>query len=78
MIAGSTVEVSDELAGRSDHDRVESDGLIRNPSVERILGRGGYVADMNPAMIEIEAECAGIGFPQGERGVGFGPVGEAV
>ena len=33
---------------------------------------------MNTAMIEIEAECAGIAFPQGERGLCFGRVGEAV
>ena len=38
----------------------------------------GYVADMNTAMIEIEAECSGIAFPQGERGLCFGRVGEAV
>ena len=29
-------------------------------------------------MIEIEAECARIAFPQGERGLRFGQVGEAV
>ena len=33
---------------------------------------------MNTAMIEIEAECAGIAFPQRERGLCFGRVGEAV
>jgi hypothetical protein len=78
MITGSAVELSDEFARRSDHDRVESDGSIRNPSVECILGRGGYVADMNTGMIEIKAECTGIAFPQGQRGVCFGRVGEAV
>ena len=33
---------------------------------------------MNTAMIETKAECAGIAFPQSERGLCFGPVGEAV
>ena len=33
---------------------------------------------MNTAMIEIEAECAGITFPQSEGGLCFGRVGEAV
>ena len=33
---------------------------------------------MNPAMIEIEGECAEIAVPQGERSVCFGRVGEAV
>ena len=78
MITGSAVELSDELAGRSEHDRVESDGSVGNPSGERILGDLGEITDMNTAMIEIEAECAGIAFPQGERGLCFGRVGEAV
>ena len=78
MITGSAVELSDELAGRSEHDRVESDGSIGNPSRERILGDLGEITDMNTAMIEIEAECVGIAFPQGERGLCFGRVGEAV
>ena len=33
---------------------------------------------MNTAMIEIEPECAGITLPQGERGLRFSWVGEAV
>ncbi len=78
MITGSAVELSDELAGRSEHDRVESGGSVGNPSSERILGDLGEITDMNTAMIEIEAECAGIAFPQGERGLCFGRVGEAV
>src|SRR5829696_3671527 len=78
MLAGSAVELSDEFAGRSEHDRVESDGSVGNPSGERILGDLGQITDMNPAMIEIEAECAGIAFPQGERSLCFGRVGEAV
>ena len=78
MITGSAVELSDELAGRSEHDRVQSDRSIWNPGSERILGDLGEITDMNTALIEIEAECAGITFPQGERGVCFGRVGEAV
>jgi hypothetical protein len=49
-----------------------------NPSVERVLGDLGEITDMNTAMIEIEVECAGIAVPQGERGLCFGRVGEAV
>src|SRR5215211_9229501 len=78
MITGSAVELNDELAGRSEHDRVESDGPVGNPSNKRILGDLGEITDTNPAMIEIEAECAGIAFPQTERGLCFGRVGEAV
>ena len=78
MLTGSAVELSDELAGRGEHDRVESDGSVGNPSSERIFGDLGEITDMNTAMIEIEAECAGIAFPQGERGLCFGRVGEAV
>jgi hypothetical protein len=78
MIAGSAVEFGDELAGRSEHDRVQSDGSVGNPSGEGILGDLGDITDINTAMIEIEAECAGIALPQGERGLCFGRVGEAV
>ena len=56
MITGSAVELSDELAGRGEHDRVESDGSVGNPSGEGILGDLGEITDMNSAMIEIEAE----------------------
>ncbi|MFZ1116909.1 MAG: hypothetical protein WAN44_13910 [Propionibacteriaceae bacterium] len=78
MITGSAVELSDDLAGRSEHDRVESDGSVGNPSREPILGDLGKITDMNTALIEIEAECVGIPLPQGERGVCFGRVGEAM
>ena len=78
MLAGAAVEFSDELAGGSEHDRVESDGSIGNPRSKGILGDLGEITDMNTAMIEIEAECAGIAFAQGERGLCFGRVGEAV
>jgi hypothetical protein len=68
LITGSAVELGDELAGGSEHDRVESDGSVGNPSGEGILGDVGEITDMNTAMVEIKAECAGIAFPQGERG----------
>ena len=78
MITGSAVELSDELARGGEHDRVESGRSILNPSGEGILGDLGEITDMNTALIEIEAECAGIAVPQGERGLCFGRVGEAV
>ena len=78
MITGAAVEFSDELAGGSEHDRVQSNRSILNPSGEGIIGDLGEITDMNTAMIEIEAECAGIAVPQGERGFWFGRVGEAV
>ena len=65
MIAGAAVELGDELAGRSEHDRVESDGSVGNPSSEGILGDLGEITDMNTAMIEIEAECARDRLPAG-------------
>ena len=63
MITGSAVEVSDKLAGRGDHDRVQSGGSVVKPSGEGIVCDLGEITDMNPAMIEIEAECAGIAVP---------------
>jgi hypothetical protein len=78
LITGSAVELGDELAGRSEHDRVQSGRSILHPCGEGILGDLGEITDMNTAMIEIEVECAGIAVPQGERGLCFGRVGEAV
>ena len=66
VITGAAVELSDVRAGRGEHDRVESDGSVGNPRRERIIGDLGEITNMNPAMIEIEAECAGIAFPQGQ------------
>jgi hypothetical protein len=66
VITGAVVEISDELAGRSEHDGVESNGSIGDPGRERILGDLGEITDMNTVMIEIEAECPGIAFPKGE------------
>ena len=65
MITGSAVELSDELAGRGEHDRVQSGRSILNPSGEGILGDLGEITDMNTAMIEIEAECARDRLPAG-------------
>jgi hypothetical protein len=78
MITGATVEFGDKFAARGEHDRVKAGRSVRKPSTEGILSVGGNIADVNTAMIGIEAECAGIAFPQGERGVCFGRVGEAV
>jgi hypothetical protein len=78
LIAGSAVELGDKLAGWSEHDRVQSNRSILNLSGKGIVGDLGEITDMNTTMIEIEAECAGIAFPQGERGLCFGRIGEAV
>jgi hypothetical protein len=78
MITGSTVELSDQLAGRSQQDRVQSGRSIMNPSSKGIVSDLGEITDMDTTMIEIEAECAGITVPQGERGLSFGRVAEAV
>jgi hypothetical protein len=56
MLTGSAVELSDELAGGGEHDRVQSDGSVGNPSNKRILGGFGEVADMDPAVIKVEPE----------------------
>jgi hypothetical protein len=57
MITGAPVEPSDELTGRREHDRVESDRSILDPGGEGVFGDLGEITDMNTAMIKIEAEC---------------------
>jgi hypothetical protein len=54
MITGSAVEFGDQLAGGGEHDRVQSDGSVGNPSGEGIIGDLGEITDVNPAMIKIE------------------------
>ena len=66
MVAGAAVEFGDQLAGGGEHDRVQPGRSVGNPSGERILGGGGEVADMNPAVIEVEVECLGSAVAEGE------------
>jgi hypothetical protein len=78
MITGSSVEVGDKLPGRGQHDRVQSGSLVRNPSSESILGGFGNVADVNPAVSEVEVERRRVAFAECERCGRFGRVGEAM
>jgi hypothetical protein len=56
MRSCATVEFGDKLAGGGDHDRVEPSRSVGRPSVERILGGFGEVADMYMAVIKVEPE----------------------
>jgi hypothetical protein len=78
MLAGSAVELGDQLASGGEHDRVESGRSILNPCGEGIFGDLGEITDMNAAMIEIEVECLWLAFAEGECCCCFGGVGEAV
>ena len=78
MRAGTAVEFGDQVPGGGDHDRVEPSRSIGNPSVERILSRGGDVADMDPAVIKVERRAPRVAFAEGERCCRFGGVGEAM
>ena len=59
MRTGTSVQFGDEVPGGGDHDRVEPSCSIGNPRVERILCRGGDVADMDPAVIKVEPSPEG-------------------
>src|SRR5215203_6070624 len=78
MCAGTAVEFGDQVPGGGDHDRVEPGRSVGNPSIKHILGRGSHVADMDPAVIKVEAECLWFAFSEGERCCGFGGVREAM
>ena len=58
MVAGSAVEVGDEVAGGGEHDRVQPGGAVGSPRGEGVLGGLGEVADVDAAMVEVEPECA--------------------
>jgi hypothetical protein len=66
MIPGSSVQVGDKLAGRGEHDGVQSGSSVRNPSVKGILDGFGEVSDMDPAVSEVEVECRRVAVAQGE------------
>jgi hypothetical protein len=66
MITSLSVEFSDQRAGRREHDRIEAGGPVGHPGREGILGGGGEVADVNPAVIKVEVECLWFAFAEGE------------
>jgi len=66
MITGLSVEFVDELSGGGEHDRVEYGGSVGHPRGEGIVGGGGYVADMDAAVIKVEVECLWFAFAEGE------------
>jgi hypothetical protein len=78
MITGLPVEFGHKLSGGGEHDRIESGGPVGDPGREGIVGGGGDVADVNPAVIKVEVECLWFAAADGECGCGFGGVGEAV
>ena len=57
--AGALVELGDQLAGGGEHDRVQPGRSVGSPGGEDILGDGGEVADVDPAVVEVEAERLG-------------------
>ena len=67
MSASTPIEFGDELAGRREHDRVESCRSVNNPSVKGIRSGFGEVTDMDASVIEVEVERRRVTFAEGER-----------
>jgi hypothetical protein len=78
MGACTGVQFGDHIPGRGDHDRVEPSRSIGNPSVERILRRGGPITDMDPAVINVELQPRRVALAESQRCCRFGGVGEAM
>ena len=76
MVAGAPVELGGQFAGGGEHDRVTAVRAVVEPGVEDVLGEGVEVADVDPAVVEVEAEGLRAAVAQGEGGGGFGGVGE--
>ena len=53
--SGTAVEFGDEVPGGGEHDRVQP-AARSETQAERILRRGGYVADMDTAVIKVELQ----------------------
>ncbi len=62
MGAGALVEFGDAFAGGGEHDRVESVVAVGAPGVEQVVGHGGFVADVDAVLVEVEAEGCGVSF----------------
>ena len=60
LVAGAAVEVGDDRTGGGDHQRVEPGCPVGVPGVEGVVGDGGEVADMDPSVVEVEAERGGL------------------
>ena len=72
------VELGDQLAGGGEHERVES-GLARSAcqAAKHCSVGARQVADVHPAVVEVEAERGRVAVSERKRGRGFGRVGEA-
>src|SRR5450756_344120 len=74
--AGASVQLGDEVAGRGEHDRVQTLPPVGLPSVEDLVGDAAQVADVDPAPVQVEAERLTMSLAQRQRGAAFGGVGE--
>jgi hypothetical protein len=71
VVARTLVQLRDEVAGGGEHDRVESAVAVGLPRGEQLLGCRGWVADMDPLTIKVEAERFGSAVAQRKRGSGL-------
>ena len=65
-----------QFAGGGEHDRVQAAVAVGAPGVEQVVGHGGFVADVDAVLVEVEPERLGVAVAQGEGGGAFGGVGE--
>ena len=75
--SGPLVEVADQVVGGGEHDGVQAGGAVDLPGREHRLRHGGEVADVDPALVEVEAERFGSSVAQCEGGGTLGGVAEA-
>src|SRR5665647_2144017 len=54
--ASPLVQLADQLAGGSEHDRIQAPAPVGLPRGEDVLGHGGQVPDVHPAGVQIEPE----------------------
>ena len=76
--AGALVELRGEFAGGGEHQRIQPGVPVGLPGGVQLVGGGGEVADVDPVVVEVEAERFRPALAQGKGGGGFGRVGEAV
>ncbi len=62
LVSGALVEFSDAFAGAGEHDRVAALVAVGGPGVEQVVGHGGFVADVDAVLVEVEAEGGGLSF----------------
>ena len=76
VVAGAGVQDGDQVAGGGQHDRVQACPAVGQPRFVGRVGRSGQGPDVDPGVVQVEAETSLVPGPQRQAGCALGRVGE--